>query len=285
VVLSDHGQSQGETFRDRYGETLEDVVGSACEPESTIAVEDGDDDALAYLSAGLTEVARDDTAAGRTVRIATRGSRADGVVALDPGARRDIEETRGDGVPELSVMASGCLGLISFPREPGRVTLERIEELYPQLMPALRNHPGIGFVLVRSERFGAMAIGTQGTAFLDEDRVEGEDPLAPFGPNAADHLRRTDGFAHCADLMVNSTLWPQFGEVAAFEELVGSHGGLGGTQSFPFVLHPSELAWPEDEVVGAERVHRIFRGWLARLGHSSYESGVASPGASTRTST
>jgi len=285
VVLSDHGQSQGETFRDRYEETLEELVRSACEPESTIALEGGDDDALAYLSAGLTEVARDDTAAGRTVRIATRGSRADGAVALDRDARRDIEETHGKEIPELSVMASGCLGLISFPREPGRVSLERIEELYPQLMPALRDHPGIGFVLVRSERFGAMAVGREGTAFLDEDRVEGEDPLAPFGPNAADHLRRTDGFPHCADLMVNSTFWPQFGEVAAFEELVGSHGGIGGMQSFPFVLHPSDLAWPEGEVVGAERVHRVFRGWLAQLGHSSYASEVASPGASTRTST
>ncbi|HET8862240.1 MAG TPA: phage holin family protein [Solirubrobacterales bacterium] len=285
VVLSDHGQSQGETFRDRYDETLEDVVRSACKPESTVAVEGGDDDSLAYLSAGLTEVARDDTAAGRTVRIATRDRRAGGAVALDRDARRDIEETHGDEIPELSVMASGCLGLISFPREPGRVTLERIEALYPQLMPALRDHPGIGFALVRSERFGALAIGKAGTAFLDEDRVEGEDPLAPFGPNAADHLRRTDGFPHCADLMLNSTLWPQFGEVAAFEELVGSHGGLGGTQSFPFVLHPSELAWPEEEVVGAERVHRIFRSWLAQLGHSSYASEVASPGASTRTST
>jgi uncharacterized membrane protein YvlD (DUF360 family) len=285
VVLSDHGQSQGETFRDRYGETLEELVRSACDPDSTIAVEGGDDDALAYLSAGLTEVARDDTAAGRTVRLATRERRADGAVALDPDGRRQIEQTHGKEVPELSVMASGCLGLISFPREPGRVTLERMESLYPRLVPALRDHPGIGFVLVRSERFGAVAIGAAGTNFLDEDRVEGEDPLAPFGPNAARHVRRTDSFPHCADLMINSRLWPEFGEVAAFEELVGSHGGLGGTQAFPFVLHPSDLPWPADEVIGAERVHRIFRGWLAELGHASYESEVASPGASTRTST
>jgi len=285
VVLSDHGQSQGETFLDRYGETLEDVVSTACQPDSTIAVEGGDDDSLSYLSAGLTELARDDTAAGGAVRIATRDRRADGVVALDPEARHDFEETHGEEVPELSVMASGCLGLISFPREAGRVSLERIEALYPLLLPALRGHPGIGFVLVRSERFGALAVGGRGTAFLDEGRVEGEDPLAPFGPNAADHLRRTDGFSHCADLMVNSAFWPQFGEVAAFEELVGSHGGLGGTQSFPFVLHPSELAWPEEEVVGAERVHRIFRGWLAGLGHESYASEVASLGSSTRAST
>jgi uncharacterized membrane protein YvlD (DUF360 family) len=285
VVLSDHGQSQGETFRDRFGETLEDVVRSASEPDSTIAVEGGEDDALAYMSAGLTEVARDDTAAASAVRIATRERRANGAVALDPQARREIEQAHGDGVPELSVMASGCLGLISFPREPGRVTLERIEALYPRLLPALRDHPGIGFVLARSEERGAVVVGKNGTRFLDEDRIEGDDPLAPFGPNAAAHVKRTDGFPHCADLMINSALWPEFGEVAAFEELVGSHGGMGGTQSFPFVLHPSELAWPEHEVVGAEQVHRVFRGWLAQLGHSSYASEVDSPGASTRAST
>ncbi len=284
VVLSDHGQSQGETFLDRYGETLEDLVRSACDAESVIATDGGEDDSLAYLSAGLTEVARDDTAAARTVRIATRGRRADGAVALDHEARRDIEESHGDGVPELSVMASGCLGLISFPREPGRVTLERLESLYPRLLPALRDHPGVGFVLVRSESRGAMAIGERGIRFLDDDRVEGEDPLAPFSPHAADHLRRTDGFPHCADLMINSTFWPEFGEVAAFEELVGSHGGMGGTQSFPFVLHPSELPWPGDEVVGAESVHRVFRSWLTQLGHADYESDVASPGSSTRAS-
>lgn len=285
VVLSDHGQSQGETFLDRYGETLEDVVSAACDPDSTIAAEGGDDDALSYMSAGLTEVARDDTAAGRTVRLATRDRLADGAVALDPDARREVEEGRGHEVPELSVMASGCLGLISFPREPGRVSLERIEALYPRLLPALREHPGIGFLLVRSERDGPVAIGRAGTRILADDRVEGEDPLAPFGPNTADHLRRTDGFPHCADLMINSTYWPEFGEVAAFEELVGSHGGMGGTQSYPFVLHPSELSWPGEEVVGAERVHRIFCGWLAELGHASYASESDSAAASTRAST
>lgn len=285
VILSDHGQSQGETFRDRYGETLEDLVRGACDPDSVVAAESGDDDALSYMSAGLTEVARDDTVAARTVRAATRDRRADGAVVLDSETREELEESHSDGLPELSVMASGCLGLISFPREPGRLTRERIEALYPRLLPALCGHPGIGFVMVRSERDGAIAIGAGGTYFLNSDRVVGEDPLAPFGPNAADHLRRTDGFPHCADLMLNSTYWPEFGEVAAFEELVGSHGGMGGTQSFPFVMHPSELEWPDHEVVGAERVHRILRGWLAELGQTAYASEVDSPGESTRVST
>jgi uncharacterized membrane protein YvlD (DUF360 family) len=286
VVLSDHGQSQGETFLDRYGETLEDMVRAACDAESIIAVTEGGDDALSYMSAGLTEFARDDTVAGRTVRTVTRGRVADGAVALDADVRHEIEEAHGGTVPELSVMASGCLGLISFPRAPGRVTLEQLETMHPRLLPALRDHPGIGFVLLRSERRGAMVIGAAGTNFLDDGLIEGEDPLLPYGPNAAAHVRRTDGFPHCPDLVLNSTFWEDFEEVAAFEELVGSHGGMGGTQSHPLVLHPADLPWPEEEVVGAESVHRIFRSWLAALGQEAYaESEVASPGSSTRTST
>ena len=286
VVLADHGQSQGATFLQRYETTFEEVVREACDAQDVLSAAGGADEASAYLSAGLTEVARDDTTAGRAVRRATRNQLADGAVALDDDARRQIQERRDDEVPELSVMASGCLGLISFPREQGRVTLERLEVLHPRLLPALRDHPGIGFVLVRSERHGALAIGAGGVNYLDEGRVEGEDPLAPFGENAADHVRRTDGFDHCPDVVVNSTYWEETGEVAAFEELVGSHGGLGATQCFPFVLFPSDLPWPDEPVVGAERVHRVFRGWLARLGQTAYaDSSTDSPGEITRTST
>jgi uncharacterized membrane protein YvlD (DUF360 family) len=286
VVLADHGQSQGATFLQRYETTFEEVVREACDAQDVLSAAGGADEASAYLSAGLTEVARDDTTAGRAVRRATRNQLADGAVALDDDARRQIQERRDDEVPELSVMASGCLGLISFPREQGRVTLERLEVLHPRLLPALRDHPGIGFVLVRSERHGALAIGAGGVNYLEEGRVEGEDPLAPFGENAADHVRRTDGFDHCPDVVVNSTFWEETGEVAAFEELVGSHGGLGATQCFPFVLFPSDLPWPDEPVVGAERVHRVFRGWLARLGQTAYaDSSTDSPGEITRTST
>jgi uncharacterized membrane protein YvlD (DUF360 family) len=285
VVLADHGQSQGATFLQRYGVTLEELVRSACDAGQVQAASGGGDEAMAYLSAGLTEVARDETAVGRTVERVTRKRRADGVVALDEEARDELREQPGDALPELSVMASGCLGLISFPREPGRVTFERLEQMYPRLVPTLREHPGIGFVHLRSERHGALALGARGTNFLDEGRVEGEDPLAPYGAHAADHVRRTDAFPHCPDVLVNSFYWEEADEVAAFEELVGSHGGMGGGQSFPFVLFPSEFDWPDEPVVGAERVHRIFRAWLTGLGHAAYAaSEVDSPGLSTRTS-
>jgi hypothetical protein len=274
VVLSDHGQSQGETFADRFGITLEDLVRSACETDEVAGTAGGEDESIAYLSAGLTEVARDETPTGRAVRTATKSRRAGDAVTLDADARAEIEQ-EGE-LPEVTVMASGCLGLVSFPREAGRVTLERLEALHPRLLETLASHPGIGFVLVRSERHGALAVGAAGTNYLDEDRVEGEDPLASFGPNAAAHVRRTDGFAHCPDLAINSTYWVDMEEVAAFEELVGSHGGMGGPQAYPFVLFPAGLRYPDEPVVGAEAMHRVLRRWLADLGQTAYAD--AAPG-------
>src|SRR5215216_1554078 len=279
VVLSDHGQSQGATFFDRYGMTLEDVVREACATDSIHAEEGGSNEAAGYLGASLTEAGSADNVVGRTIRVATKGKRVDGAVQLGEKSREATEKMREvaqEGqLPELSVMASGCLGLISFPREPGRLTLERIECLYPELVPALRDHPGIGFMLVRSERHGAVAIGAHGTHYLDEDRGEGEDPLAPFGPNAARHVRRADGFEHVADVMVNSTYYAEMDEVAAFEELVGSHGGMGGSQSFPFVVLPAGWRLPEHAIVGPDHMHRHMRRWLADLGHERYQDASA----------
>ena len=271
VVLSDHGQTQGATFLQRYGETLEALVTRECaaDPESVEASGSGEDEARGRLGAALTEAGGAEGARGRVVRAATRGRTVDGEVRMEP---RDED---GDGLPEIAVMASGCLGLISFPRLPGRVLREQIDERWPALLPALRAHPGIAFALVRSRDHGPVALGAHGELRLESGELLGVDPLAPFGPNAARHVARTDGFDHCPDIVVNSTWWPATEEVAAFEELVGSHGGMGGPQAHPFVLAPAGLPWPADPVVGAEQVHAVLRGWLARLGHEAYAETVS----------
>jgi hypothetical protein len=132
---------------------------------------------------------------------------------------------------------------------------------------------------VRSEQLGSVVLGPAGQRLLRDDTVEGVDPLAAFGQHAADHVRRTDAFEHCPDIVVNGHYWDELQEVAAFEELVGSHGGMGGGQSHPFVMHPPDLLWPDDYVVGAETVHHILRGWLAQLGQDAYSDNEP-PGAS-----
>jgi uncharacterized membrane protein YvlD (DUF360 family) len=268
VVLADHGQSQGATFLDRYGISLGDLVEGACETADVRAEEAHSDESASYLAASLTEASQADTMAGRRVRASTRRRSVDGEVRI--GEDEPPAKSAGEEPPELSVMASGNLGLISFPREPGRLTKERIDALHPRLIPTLREHPGIGFLLVRSESDGPIVLGAEGVRYLGSAQVDGEDPLAPFGPNAADHVRRTDGFAHCPDIVLNSAYWVETDEVAAFEELVGSHGGMGGDQSRPFVLFPSDWRAPDKPVVGAETLHRHMRGWLADLGHEAY---------------
>jgi len=266
VVLADHGQSQGATFLQRYGETLEELVESATGAESTWAQSGGSDEARAYMGASFTELNREPSPVTRGL-----GAAAERVAEADTESEeRAAPLDPGDAPPELTVMASGCLGLISFPREPGRLTRERIDRLHPRLLETLRAHPGIGFTLVDSEEHGAVAIGPDGEHRLERGEIVGADPLLPFGPNAPAHVLRTHGFPHCPDILVNSTYWEEEDEVAAFEELVGSHGGLGGTQSHPFVCAPADLEWPEEHVVGSETVHRIFRRWLAGLGQSAY---------------
>jgi len=166
---------------------------------------------------------------------------------------------------QVVVLGSGNLGLVYLMEEPRRLTLEEIEERHPRLLPTLAGHPHIGWLLVRSQQHGALAIGPKGRHFLENGRIEGDDPLASFSPNAARHLLRTDGFPHVADLMVGSFYDPDLDEGCAFEELISFHGGLGGPQTEAFVLHPAKLAMPDEPLVGAASVNALLRGWRAEL--------------------
>lgn len=234
VLLSDHGQSPGETFLARYGLTLKDLVRAGC---------------------GLPVSRR----AGRTHSGAE--ARAAVRAALHRPVEEDVEEARPGAGPDPVVLASGNLGLVSFPDLPGRASRERIERAHPALLTTLANHPGVGFLLV-----DGVVLGRDGAeARLDEPGAV-EDLLAPFGPGAAPAVRRTDTFPHVADVMVNSAYDPVTGAVHAFEEQIGSHGGLGGEQAHAFLMWPVELSepgpWPGGELVGAEAVHEVLRQWL-----------------------
>ena len=142
--------------------------------------------------------------------------------------------------------------------------METINEAFPAVLPGLAAHEGIGFLMVRSQEHGPVVFGDQGMYFLEDDRVEGQNPLANFGPRAADHLRRTDSFPNCPDILVNSFYDPDNNEGCAFEELIGFHGGMGGPQTEPFILHPAELP-ANGELVGAAAVYRTCKDWLTGL--------------------
>jgi hypothetical protein len=166
---------------------------------------------------------------------------------------------------DVVVLGSGNLGLVYLMELRRRLTLEEIDERHPKLIPALRAHPHVGWLLVHSAEHGGLVLGAAGVRRLEDGRVEGQDPLAAFSPTAAQHLARTDRFSNVADIMVGSFYDPTLDEGCAFEELISFHGGLGGPQTRPFILSPARLPLPAEPTVGAAAVHELLRSWRRLL--------------------
>ncbi len=257
IVLSDHGQSEGPTFKNAYGLELKELVQGLVEGDQEIFTMLGADDAWGNLEAFLSESINDDTRTAAVVRTLFRSRTKDGVVEFE-------EKDKGEDA-NIAVLGSGCAGLIYFTDSKERMTYEAIQERHPELILGLVNHPGIGFILVSSEEQGDMVVGKGGIHFLDDGTIEEADPLEYYGPNAADHLRRESSFKNCPDLLVNARYDPDTGEMPGFENQVSHHGGLGGPQNHGFIFHPVELPEPEEALVGAPSVYRLLRGWRERL--------------------
>jgi uncharacterized membrane protein YvlD (DUF360 family) len=237
VVLSDHGQTQGATFKQRNGYGLHELVERSLGGGQVTSLIGGDEQ---------------DAMVRHAVNEATGHQPA-------KRPKNDVSDR------DVVVLGSGNLGLVYLMGHPRRLTLEDLDAQHPRLLAELRAHPHIGWVLVRSVEHGAVALGPRGAHFLEQERVEGEDPLAPFAPTAARHLLRTDGFANVADIMVGSFYDPTLAEGCAFEELISFHGGLGGPQTRPFILSPPRLALPTERIVGAAAVHELLTGWRSQL--------------------
>jgi uncharacterized membrane protein YvlD (DUF360 family) len=238
VVLSDHGQTQGATFKQRNGFGLDDLVKGAVETRD-VAEYAGGDEQHAMVGHAIGE--------------------ATGRKGKPKKSKKDVSDQ------DVIVLGSGNLGLIYLMEERRRLSLEELQDRHPGLIPALREHPHVGWILVRSSERGAVALGADGAHYLDEGRVEGKDPLEHFSPTAPRHLLRTDGFPHVADIMVGSFYDPDLEEGCAFEELISFHGGLGGPQTRPFILSPVGLPVPEQPIIGAAQVHGVLTAWRRAL--------------------
>ena len=248
VVLSDHGQTQGATFKQRNGYGLDELVERSLSRGDVSGIAGGDEQS---------------SMVGNAISEATGKQQK--------RAKNDVSDR------DVVVLGSGNLGLVYLMEERRRLTLEEIDERHPELIPALRSHPHVGWLLVRSSEHGAVVLGATGTHYLAQGRVDGEDPLAHFSPHAPQHLLRTDGFEHVGDIMVGSFYDPDLDEGCAFEELISFHGGIGGLQTRPFILHPTHLKTPPLPILGAASVHGILAGWRQQLERAT-TSGVATVG-------
>src|SRR5690606_33045998 len=107
IVLSDHGQTQGATFRQRYGETLSNVVeraieksGSPYHPRHVVTPAETSEEGSQMVSVLVRDFLRKDDNEHPIVRRALRGTRIMG----DEG-----DDLEGQEAGDVLVLASGNL--------------------------------------------------------------------------------------------------------------------------------------------------------------------------------
>ena len=294
VILSDHGQSNGATFKQRYGITLGNYVRrllpddlmfyrteynidhfrDAVIPENRQfknikeRVETIRDDlfdkegAIQNLRKGIEERTNPRIIENEQYqKLRERYSTSLEYITSHESQELSTKKAKNS---ELIVLGSGNLGLIYLTQWSERLNYEEIVMLFPELIPGLVKHSGIGFILVNSIANGGMVIGQNGIYYLDSNKIVGENPLKDFGKNAARHLKRQNSFKNMPDIMVNSFYDAKNDEVCAFEELIGSHGGLGGNQTKPFILYPSQWNDP-GELIGAESIYYFLKKEIENL--------------------
>jgi uncharacterized membrane protein YvlD (DUF360 family) len=265
LLLSDHGQSFGATFKQRYGMDLKGFIESQLPSGARVAQSLGGDDGGPGIGAIGAELqnAQEQGVGGvtgqfvvkQTQKLTQRGSRE----------AQDAGEAKAATQADVTVCGSGNIAQVYFDLHGRRVTLRELELAYPGMVEALVQHEGIGFVVGYDDDCVPVVMGKGGRRNLHTGAVTGEDPLKPFaagsvppGGEAAAGLgpvgvgaledrvwqvRRIADFPHAGDLIVNSAIYPD-GTVAAMEELIGSHGGMGGEQTDAFLLHPADMALP-----------------------------------------
>ena len=286
VVLSDHGQGNGETFKQRYGITLANYVRRLL-PEDMKIYDKNPFISDHFRDAFIPENKQIGTIMDKVDDIKDKDFFSDTIENIKEKTPDfiNIEEikskyqnnldyiktheskeqsTKKAKNSELIVLGSGNLGLIYLTQWSKRLNYEEIVMLFPNLIPGLVKHSGIGFILVDSFTNGPMVIGAEGIYYLNTDRIEGKNPLEDFGKNAAMHLKRHNKFKHMPDILVNSFYDPETEEICAFEELIGSHGGLGGSQTRPFILYPSDWNDP-GELIGAKSIYDFLKKEIEEL--------------------
>lgn len=261
-LLSDHGQSAGATFRQRYGQTLAQLINALTRPDTSVEEVKTVEAGRSFVNALTAELqaASAELAKRPNTRIRRASMRAT-ARTLGEINRNMPNEKPHDA--DVVVCASGCLAHVYFNALGNdKVCLHDIEQAHPQLIQSLVNHEGVGFVVGYDEDGDVLVLGKRGARNLSDGTLSGEDPLAPFGDVAlrAEQVLRLARFQSAGDLILNSTLFAD-GTVAAFEELVGSHGGMGGEQTDAFLLHPCADDVPAQRIDNAYQVYALLERW------------------------
>jgi len=237
-ILSDHGQTPSEPFLYVYGEELEEYV------RRVLDVAPGEDpppipDPPSFVSLVLRSIEPYEKSFVRGIQWVIRG------FARFARRRAGSVTDSGAGPGELVVCPSGPMAHIYLP-ESGKLSDEEIQQRYPQLIPSLLKHPGIGVVATVSN--GTVTLRSErGEAKVTEDEIVMRGgalrDYAEIHLNALDiHRVAVNRFA--GDLMVFGSFHD--GKIANYEHQMSAHGGVGGQQQSAFVMFPRHMPAPEE---------------------------------------
>jgi len=262
--LSDHGQTAGGTFENAWGLSFENLVRDGITQTVDIFTSGEVSEAWEKWEAALAEdslIQQKNRLVPMKILDRMTGKKSpDQLVKTEvsPDSAQDL--TLADQRPQLAVFSSGCSGLVYFTDSKTRLSLEELQSRTPNLVYNILKHPGVGFVVVRSEADGNIVLGKEGAYYLDKGEIQGDNPLANFSPNAPELIKRQSHYQNAPDILVSTAYDPISDTMPAFENQSGHHGGIGGNQSFPFLIHPSDLEM-DGEIVGAEAMHRQLMKW------------------------
>ena len=158
VVVSDHGQSQGEPFAARFGIALGDL----CSQLMAQDVQSLGSDIEGWGRAGA--IATDVAGTGLSGKVAARAA-----ARVSQAVDEDVDAA---SEAEISVLGSGNLGLL-YVHGPRRLTLEEIDDRWPALVPGLSSHEGVGFVAGVDAEGRRWVIGADGRRDLETGTVTG----------------------------------------------------------------------------------------------------------------
>ncbi len=258
-ILSDHGQSAGATFRQRYHMTLRDLADRLTSQDTNVIELPPSEDKTTYTTALIQELEE----AGQ--QMAAQPNMRFRRVAMQSAARtlqRGTLNLPTDGKSEPSeivVCVSGNLALLYFNLSEGKVSLSQIDRAHPSLVRGLVEHTGIGFVAGYSDEGEVIVLGKDGARNLSTGAVTGRDPLTQYGdPDLrAAQILRIAQFSNSGDLIVNSSVFGD-GTVASFEDLIGVHGGLGGQQTEGFIMYPTEAHLEGEAPTSATQIYKLL---------------------------
>lgn len=236
IILSDHGQTPGYPFHNRFGTTLGEAVSAFLRQSQPATVAAGPLEftriQLGYLEEELAAQPGD----WRHRLFRSTKNRIQGLI------RQLVPETlKVDHQGGVVITYSSSLAHLYLTGEPRRLNWQEIDAAHPQLLPFLSQHQGIGLVM-------ALAVGGELCFFhpaghyclSDEQPPVAQDLefLRPFGEpeQLLPELRRFGLDEACGDLIIFGAYDGE--RIACFDDQVGGHGSIGGEQLRPFLILP-----------------------------------------------